>query len=204
MHPDPCFHPEDRAQILTTCRTLVEQVGFATIFAMTPHGPRVVHAPVVWTGDRAVQFHIARRNLIAAHLAETTALCVVNGPNAYISPRWYFDPTNVPTWNYIAVELEGRVHQLDEHALRSQIEALAASSEARLGDHAAWTLDQAAPDDVDAMIPQIVGYELVIEDWRSTAKLSQNKPASERQRVAAGLDATGASEMAQCMRSVPA
>jgi transcriptional regulator len=204
MHPDTCFHPEDRARSLATCRALVEQVGFAMIFATTPDGPRVVHAPVVWDGDTALQFHISRRNLIAAHLDGTTALCVVNGPNAYISPRWYSDPSNVPTWNYVAVELEGCVRQLDKPALRRQIAALIATSEARLEVGAAWTFEQAASGDVEAMIPQIVGFQLDIQDWRPTVKLSQNKSASERERVAAGLDAAGGSEMARQMRSVAA
>ena len=204
MHPNPCFHPEDRARSLATCRALVEQVGFAMTFATTPHGFRVVHAPVIWTGDRAVQFHIARSNIIAPHLAGATALCVVNGPNAYVSPRWYRDPTSVPTWNYVAAELEGSVRQLDERTLRRQIETLITTSEARLCEEPVWTMDQAAPDDVEAMIPQIVGFELDVQDWRATVKLSQNKPALERERIAVGLDATGASEMAQQMRDFPA
>jgi transcriptional regulator len=200
MHPDPCFHPEDRAQSLAACRALVEHVGLATIFASTPDGPRVVHAPVVWFDDHALQFHIARRNLIADHLDGAMALCVVNGPNGYVSPRWYSDAAKVPTWNYVAAELEGDVLRLDECALRRQIAALIAASEARLPG-AAWTLDQASSADVDAMIPEIVGFELVIQECRFTSKLSQNKPGSERERVANGFDANGFAEMARWMRS---
>jgi transcriptional regulator len=200
MHPDPCFHPEDRARSLAACRALVEQVGFAMIFADVLAGPRVVHAPVVWFGESALRFHIARRNLIADHLDGMTALCVVNGPNGYISPRWYADASNVPTWNYVAAELEGRVSQLDESSLRAQIAMLIDASEARIPHGSAWTLDQASPADVDAMIPAIVGFELDIRDWRYTAKLSQNKSAGDRERVASGLDVNGNAGIARRMR----
>lgn len=200
MHPDPCFHPEDRARSLAACRELVEHAGFAMIFAATPNGPRVAHAPMVWSGDHALQFHIARRNLIADHLVGAMALCVVNGPNGYVSPRWYSDPTKVPTWNYVAAELEGPIRRLDEVALRAQIAALIIASEGRLPG-TAWTLDQASSADIDAMIPEIVGFELDIQECRFTSKLSQNKPASERERVASGFDANGFAEMARQMRS---
>jgi transcriptional regulator len=200
MHPDPCFHPEDRDR----CRALVEQVGFAMIFAATPDGPKVVHAPVVWTGDAVLQFHISRRNALAPHLDDGAALCVVNGPNAYISPRWYSNPRQVPTWNYVAVELEGRVRQLDEAALRRQLASLIETSEARVADQVTWTLDQAPVEDVEAMIPEIVCFELEVQVWRPTFKLSQNKPASERARVAQALETNGAGAMARMMRDVPA
>jgi transcriptional regulator len=200
MHPDPCFHDKDR----DACRDLVSQVGFAMIFAATPAGPRVVHAPVVWAGAATLQFHVARRNALAPHLEGATALCVVNGPNAYISPRWYSGASQVPTWNYVAVELEGPVRQLDEAALRAQIDALIASSEARIPGDPAWTLDRAPTADVEAMIPEIVGFQLAVQAWRPTFKLSQNKPAAERMRVARALEANGEAAVAQAMREVAA
>lgn len=200
MHPDPCFHPEDGER----CRALVEQVGFAMIFAATPDGLKVVHAPVVWVADDVLQFHISRRNALAPHLDGGTALCVVNGPNAYISPRWYSNARQVPTWNYVAVELEGRVRQLDEPALRQQLAKLIETSEARITGETSWTLDQTPAEDIDAMVAEIVCFELEVQAWRPTFKLSQNKPASERTRVAQALEMTGAADMARMMRDVPA
>ena len=199
MHPDPRFHPEDRAK----CRALVDEIGFAMIFAATPDGSRVVHAPVVWAGVATLRFHIARRNALAPYLDGATALCVVNGPDAYVSPRWYSNPAQVPTWNYVAVELEGTVRQLDEAALRAQLATLVAASEAHLPG-AAWTIDQAPSDDIDAMVAEIVCFELGVQAWRPTFKLSQNKPAAERLRVAEALEANGQPAIARMMQDVPA
>src|SRR5690606_6882275 len=107
MHPNPAFRTEDRALL----EALIAQVGFGMVFAATPDGPRVAHTPLVSTGDGAVQFHLARANALTRHLPGANALAVVNGPDAYVSPRWYEAPGQVPTWNYVALELEGPVRR---------------------------------------------------------------------------------------------
>ncbi|MET1755602.1 FMN-binding negative transcriptional regulator [Novosphingobium sp. RD2P27] len=184
------------------CEALVKDVGFGMIFAGTPEGPRVVHAPVLWTDDGAVQFHVARRNAIAPHLPGATALCVINGPDAYVSPRWYSKPAQVPTWNYVSVELEGYVRELDEDGLRRQLATLIATHEARLSNGTPSTFDQVPADDVNAMIAEIVGFELEVREWRPTFKLSQNKSGQERERVARGLEEAGATGVARLMRDL--
>jgi transcriptional regulator len=52
------------------------------------------------------------------------------------------------------------------------------------------------------LIAGIVGFELEVQAWRPTFKLSQNKPADERARVAAGLEAQGSAAIAQLMRTL--
>ena len=41
-----------------------------------------------------------------------------------------------------------------------------------------------------------------VRAWRPTFKLSQNKPAEERERVAAGMEASGAAAIAHLMRTL--
>ena len=68
-------------------------------------------------------------------MESSTALAVVNGPDAYISAifaRWYAGPDQVPTWNYIAVELEGSVRKLDDAELLQQLEMLNDHHEAKV------------------------------------------------------------------------
>ena len=50
----------------------------------------------------------------------------------------------------------------------------------------------------------IIGFELEVQGWRPTFKLSQNKPEAERLRVAEGLEAQGAPALATLMRGLPA
>lgn len=196
MHPDAAFRHDDRALL----EALIDEIGFGMVFATTPDGPRVAHAALVWTGDGALQFHLARGNALARHLAGMTALVVINGPDGYVSPRWYADRAQVPTWNYVALELEGRVRQMDADGLRGQLEVLVARNEARLADGDPWTMDAMPPGAVEAMMRGITGFELEVQAWRPTFKLSQNKPAEERARVADGLAAQGSPAMAELMR----
>ena len=99
MHPNSAFRVDDRE----LHETLIEQVGFGMIFADTPDGPRVAHTPIQSTGDGALHFHLVRGNALTRHLDGMTALAVINGPDAYVSPRWYADGGQVPTWNYVAL-----------------------------------------------------------------------------------------------------
>ena len=54
----------------------------------------------------------------------------------------------------------------------------------------------------DKLIRGIVGFEMEVHARRPTLKLSQNKSAEDRERVAAGLEANGAAALAQLMRGL--
>ena len=197
MHPNSAFRPrqDDLAELL------VREIGFAAIFAATPDGPRVAHAPVILSDDRAtLQFHLARGNALTRHLDGATALAVVQGPDAYVSASWYADADQVPTWNYVAIEMEGVVSKLEDAALIAQLDTLSVNHEARVGANPLWTRDKMNPALFSKMTGAIIGFELRITAWRPTIKLSQNKPADERERVIAGVEATGHGALAQLMR----
>ena len=197
MHPNPQFRHPDRALL----ETLIEEIGFGMVFAATSDGPRVAHTPLVSTGDGALQFHIARGNGLAKHLDGATALAVINGPDGYVSPRWYEDQGQVPTWNYVSLELEGRVRRMDSDGLLGHLEALSAREEARLAGEP-WTMDKSPHDYIRRLMAGIIGFELEILGWRETLKLSQNKSAEDRERVAAGLEASGSAAIAALMRNL--
>jgi transcriptional regulator len=197
MHPNSAFRPrqDDLAELL------VREMGFAAIFAATPDGPRVAHAPVILSDDRTtLQFHLARGNALTRHLDGATALAVVQGPDAYVSASWYEAADQVPTWNYVAIEMEGVVSKLDDATLIAHLDTLSANHEARVGANPPWTRDKMNPALFSKMTGAITGFELRVTAWRPTIKLSQNKSADERERVAAGVEATGHGALAQLMR----
>lgn len=196
MHPNPAFRHEDRALL----EALIAEIGFGMVFAATADGPRVAHVPLHYTGDGAVQFHLARGNALVRHIDGATALVVINGPDGYVSPRWYADTAQVPTWNYVALELEGRVRRMDQDGLEALLETLSATNEARIVEGEPWTMDKTPPETLRKLMGAIVGFELEIMAWRPTFKLSQNKGADERARVAAGLEAEGSPAIAELMR----
>ncbi|WP_137871561.1 FMN-binding negative transcriptional regulator [Sphingopyxis sp. 2PD] len=197
MHPNSAFRPRQDG----LAELLVREIGFAAIFASTPDGSRVAHAPVVLSDDRAtLQFHLARGNALTRHIDGATALAVVQGPDAYVSASWYADADQVPTWNYVAIEMEGTARKLDDAALVTQLDTLSAIHEARVGANPPWTRGKMNPALFSKMTGAIVGFEMRITAWRPTIKLSQNKSADERERVAVGIEATGHGALAQLMR----
>jgi transcriptional regulator len=200
MHPNALFRLEDRAIL----EALIEEVAFGMVFAQTPDGPRVAHVPLVSTGEGTIHFHLARGNALTRHIAGTTALAVVNGPDAYVSPRWYSDRGQVPTWNYVALELEGPVRQIDDDGLHGLLEAIGARQEARIDAGEPWRPEEVPQDLWNKLAKGIVGFELEVHAWRPTFKLSQNKPPEERAHIADALEANGSTALAALMRQFAA
>jgi len=206
MHPDPAFrwpksnNDHQDADERAALEAMIADIGFGMIFAETPDGPRVAHVPLFSTGDGALQFHLSRGNALTRHIVEKRALCVINGPDAYISPDWYGVEDQVPTWNYLALELEGNVRQMEREGLIGLLDDLSAQNEANLAPKKPWHRDKMDSAKFDKMVGAIVGFEMEILAWRPTAKLGQNKPAAERENAAAALDATGRRAMAHLMK----
>ncbi|MFD1034029.1 FMN-binding negative transcriptional regulator [Sphingomonas hankookensis] len=189
MHPNAAFRMEENA-----ARAFVADEGFGQLFVTTPDGPRVAQVPAVADADGILRFHIARGNAVTPHLDGASALFVVQGPHAYIPPGWYAaGPDEVPTWNYVSVEVEGKVRALDRAALRDQLDTLTATFESE----PLWSMEQMNPKKAEAMMNAIIAFELVPTAWRGTAKLNQNKPAEVRARVA---DRLGDHPLAAWMR----
>ncbi|MFA5968594.1 MAG: FMN-binding negative transcriptional regulator [Sphingomonas sp.] len=198
MHPNPAFRSDTAAMLRRAAA-----IGFAHLFLATTEGPMVVHAPITLAGDDAIRFHVARGNRAFRHLDGARVLASVTGPQGYVTPNWYADPmTQVPTWNYLAVEIEGPVRALGEDELIDQLDTLAAEHEPRVIPDNPWT--RAKMDDARfrAILRAIGGFELTIDAARSTSKLSQNKSAEDRARVIAGLLASGNATLATAMQEM--
>ncbi|MXO84618.1 FMN-binding negative transcriptional regulator [Altererythrobacter aurantiacus] len=199
MHPNNAFRSGDRA----LHEMLIEEVGFGMVFAQTPDGPRVAHTPLVSTGDGAVQFHLSNGNALTKHIADCPALLLVNGPEAYVSARWYDDPDQAPTWNYIALEMDGPVRRMAPEGLEALIERLVKRHEGRIrGGGGEWTIANLSEGHRTKLMQGITGFEMEVRGWRDTVKLSQNKPEAERERLIDGLQENGSLAIANLMRTL--
>lgn len=199
MHPNPLFRSEDRALF----EALIDEIAFGMVFLTTPDGPRVAHVPLLSTGDGAVQFHLARGNALTRHLDGAEALVVVNGPDSYVSPRWYDNRDTVPTWDYVALEMQGRVRRMDDEGLEGLLHAVIDKFEDRL-DGPRWQASESSEATWSGLFRGIVGFEMEVLAWRPTLKLSQKRSPAERERIAEGLTASGAGGLAQLMRTLAA
>lgn len=195
MHPNNAFRAPPGNDPLGD----IAAIGFARIFATTPDGPRVAHAPVLRTGADRLRFHLANYNALARHLDGSTALILAEGPNGYVSANWYADVRGaVPTWNYVAIEAEGRVQALDRTALVDLLDGLAATLEPRVGED--WTRAKMDVPRFDAMLNAITAFEMTVSTTRTTHKLSQNKSAAEAERLITAMTEQGDAATALAMR----
>ena len=192
MHPNRKFHMSARHEMAE----LVRKTGFGTVVVQTADGLRAVHVPVLLAGER-LRFHVSKGNAVhAALLAGCEALFVANGPHAYVSPEDYGIDDRVPTWSYVAVELNGPVRALGDEALVRLLDDLSAANEARLAPKQPWTRDRLSPGKFEGLLRAIAGFEMTVAGWRGTAKIDQDKPAEVRARIAGALTARGDLDMA--------
>ena len=197
MHPASAFAEHDQ----DTLRAFVAARGFAVLAAQGEHGPVTAHAAVLITGER-LRFHLSAANRMVPVLAVNPRLvAVITGPDAYISPDWYAAADQVPTWNYLAAEIEGDARPLDRAGAATLLDDLSAHFEAPLAPKPPWTRAKMTPARFEALLGGIQAYEVPIRRFEGTTKLSQNKP-SEVARVAQRLAERGddgAREIARLM-----
>ena len=149
--------------------------------------------------------HIALENPQSKSLKNNDeVLCIFNGSHAYISSSWY-DHENVPTWNYIAVHIYGKVRL---HNLTETIADLT-----KLVDK--YEKNQQNPVSVQNFSKRtmlqaraILGFEIEITEIQATKKMSQNRGDKNFENIITELEKSSlndnilvAAEMKKCCRS---
>lgn len=168
---------------------------FATLVTAGPDGePLATSLPMIAErreGRICLMSHLARRNPHAAALEEgQIALLVANGPNGYISPQWYQNAENVPTWNYVGLQARGQLRLIaDRQDLFDLMRRTTECFEVAAGTR--WKMEDAPDNLKDRLIMGVLGFEIVVDQLDFTEKLSQNK-RSDHPSILMGLRQTGA------------
>ena len=128
-------------------------------------------------------------------------LAVFSGPHSYISSSWY-DHENVPTWNYIAVHVYGKIKIIEGEAaievLKKQVDKYEQKSEnpVRIEDLSQKIMLQSRG---------IVAFEIEITEIQATRKMSQNRDEKNYQNIISELEKANtnqsvavANEMKKC------
>jgi transcriptional regulator len=175
---------------------LLELHPLATVAWQAADGLSAEHLPLMWeraAGDGAhgtLRGHVARANPVWRESAGAEVLAVFQGPQAYITPSWYpskaANAKVVPSWNYAVVHMHGRLRITEDAAwLRALVGRLTDVHEATRTQR--WRVDDAPADYIEQMLRAIVGIEIEITRLQGKWKVSQNRSASDRAGVAAGL-----------------
>ena len=186
---------------------LIDAHPLATLVCSNGEGSEVNLLPLLREGDSVLIGHIARANPLWQRFTDgARAVAVFRGAQGYVHPGWYPAKREhgkvVPTWNYEAVVVHGRVYwQHDAATLLSRVEALTRHMETPR--EAPWQVADAPADYTEALLRAIVGLRIDIERIEAKAKLSQNHPVANREGVIAGLQAApdaGAAALVAAMR----
>lgn len=191
------------------CLMLAERRGFGLVCSHDEKAPVVSWLPyhIAYAGDGTpvATFHVARANPLASpRLHGKTWLLAINEADAYVSPRWYASPQQVPTWLYKAVNLSGPVRMLKDAEMIGHLDALTAQFESGAGPQP-WTMQEVAAGRRAALIGAIVGLSMTVEHIEGSFKLNQHKSDADHIAVTSALaeqaDA-GARRIAADMRSM--
>jgi transcriptional regulator len=196
VHLEEAFGRQD----LELARAIAGAHPFGTIVTADL---RATHMPCLVDEDAdglVILGHVARRDPAAAGL-HGPVLVIFHGPHGYVSASWYRRET-IPTWNHVTLHVRGTPELLAD-AL-PLLERTVAHFERVMPDP--WSLDRMGQT-ARAMADEVVAFRLVAASWHAEAKLSQDKPAAERDRVLAGLERAGPyanAPLAQAMRKLVA
>jgi transcriptional regulator len=188
----PAHFKEDRIDVLLK---LIAHHPLGTLITMTADGLNANHIPLMVDASRGefgtLRGHVARSNSVwQTFQADVDALVVFQGPDAYISPSWYPGKKEhgkvVPTWNYAVVHAAGTLVIRDDAAwMRAFLNGITDHFESQKS--APWKMSDAPEDYLQTMMRMVVGIEIPIKSLTGKWKVSQNRPAADREGVAKGL-----------------
>ncbi len=184
---------------------VIAAAPLACIVAQTDQGLMANHLPLLAGPDGILLGHVALANdmhrLIAA---DQEVLAIFRGADGYVSPNYYPSKADhhrhVPTWNYQVVHVSGTItFQHDLAAKRRAVGLLTRQHERRVNGEAAWKMADAPRDYMNAMLDNIVAFQLNIQKVLAKSKLSQNRADADHAGTVAGLRAVGMEDLADTM-----
>ena len=192
----PKHFEETRVDVL---HRLIRAHPLGALVVMTRSGLDANHIPLEVDPDPApfgtLRGHVARANpLWRESGGDAQALAIFQGPDTYVSPGWYATKQEtgkvVPTWNYAVVHAHGAIRFIDDRAwLRAFVHRLTDRHEASRPEP--WKVTDAPDDYIEAQLGAIIGLEMPIARLVGKWKVSQNRPAQDREGAVEGLSREG-------------
>lgn len=160
---------------------VIKAYPFATLISKNGDELLVSQLPLMLDttrGEKGVLIgHIDKNNPHSQILHAQKIKVLFTGPDCYISPNVY-SSSQLPTWNYITVEVEGTANTLkSSEALLDTLENMTQTLET--GDKP-YRLKREEKK-VQTLIDYIVGFEITIEKLLGRFKLSQDKSDTDKQ-----------------------
>jgi transcriptional regulator len=209
MYSPPAFKLNDSEAAFE----LMRRHAFATVVTVVDGAPFVSHLPVLVereasSGELVLLGHLARANPHWRHFGAAGAasgaarssggtgtgsspdvsetLFIFHGPHTYVTPSWYADPDNVPTWNYAVVHAYGMPELVDDYeGLHAILKRTVDELESR--EPRPWQLESIPEEFKQDLARGIVGFRAKVVRLDAKFKLSQNRADADRLGVIEGL-----------------
>lgn len=187
MYIPDLYKNEDKEAI----RTFLKANAFGILINQTNGKLWATHIPLELEinseGEEVLMGHISKENpQWTTFESDDQVLAVFTGPHSYISPSWY-DHENVPTWNYMAVHIYGKIKIIEGDAVIDSLTKLVDKYEqsskcpVRVADFSKKTMMQTRG---------IVAFEIKIEEIQAQNKLSQNRDDKNHANIISELEKT--------------
>lgn len=142
--------------------------------------------------------HLARANPHWKSLNGNKMLISFRGVDRYVSPSYYEEKLNVPTWNYAVVEIEGVGEIVDTYeGIESILDKSVKHFEKR--NNTNWQYD--LPEKFRAgLVKGIVGIRISIDLISAKYKLSQNRESVDYKTMTKFLETSSADSDQEMLR----
>ena len=187
---------------------LIDAFPLAAIVAQTEAGLVANHIPLLRDGEKKLIGHAAFANDMHRDIEDSTqVLAIFRADHAYITPNWYPSKAQthkaVPTWNYQAVHIHGRIRfDHSEKFKRAVVGKLTRHFERLTSGEKAWRMADAPADYMEMMLANIVGFEMTVDRVLAKSKLSQNRDRADYDSVVDNLEASGMGPLAAKLREI--
>ena len=177
---------------LAEVKDFIKAYSFGILVSTISNRPWASHIPLEletdMEGNDILYGHISKANEQSNNLhQDSTFMAVFNGPHSYISSSWYgFE--EVPTWNYIAVHIYGKLTVLSDDELLFSLKKLVDKYEStsehpvRIENLSEKTMRQ---------VKGIVGFKMTLDEIYAAFKISQGHNNADYHNIVTKLLETG-------------
>jgi transcriptional regulator len=135
--------------------------------------------------------HLAKANEQHSNWEGQEVLLIFSGTQSYISPTAYEATNKVPTWNYMAIHLYGKIEMIQDEELNRQLLATTVKHfEPEFYPHY-----QRVEESFKAPLVQgILGFKFTAQRIVAQEKMSQDKHSKDRMSIISQLEKSGDQE----------
>lgn len=157
---------------------------------------RATHSMMMLNEDNPqniyIETHISRANPQAKILKDgDEVLCDFLGAHTYISSSWY-DHINVSTWNYEAVQIDGKVELMNHDELYQHLDKLTSKYESL--QQCPMMVKDMGKEFVEKEMKGALGIKIIPIEIFIKQKLSQNRKENDFKNIISNLENGGDNE----------